>query len=900
MENKNGGALGIEEVLKNIEEIPAATLESKNEDGKSEFKFINESAGGGLIFEYEPSGVFSEDTENNESTAHAPRIDADPVSASDKAVEESPAKRTPPKAKKEITQQSSEEFNIPDAFAIDSKYDTPQTPDAPTSIWTTYVPRFTEVSEKYRMVDDPRPRREEPAEERVATVVSASVGKSDAKADADSLDPTAELDAHSLGTVVEMSRPTEDEDSEKLSVFKFSEQPEIEGEHEPRERTVEDEIREIERLIAIEEESLPESEEVVPEPVIEEIIPEPEEEKVYTIPDPAGDRLRVVDYTGAPDGRKYSVVAPEGATDKAPEAAKRGASEFTHPLQRDSFKDKFLDTIMSVKIRLFASLAFFVLLAAYEALSALGIIPETVLMGSAVTGALAIYDLLFAACLYVFAIPETLRAFRNLAYGKPTPELFVTAGFLVTLGYSLVAIFGSYSDYALFGSVFGISVVSAIFGSFLRTQADFKSFKLISQNKEKRIFDKRMTRTLLEENIALDGLIDEYKSKTARIFRAGFITDFFTKTSKTAEKPKQTVMPLAITAGIAFVVAVVSFFLADGLLSAASAFAIVFLLGIPSAAILTHKLSYYGAQISAAVGESTVVGENTYMEFSDVDVIAFEDTEIFGPDDVNLKRFMLYGDSDNMERVMRQMCSLFSVVGGPLYHIFTNSLDKRVRYINAASAQIEEDGLSGNVDGKRISVGTEGYMRRHGVAIPEGTIRAEGGIDTTKIMYAAEDGEVTAKFYIRYSFSEEFTMILPTLKQQKIVPLIYTRDPNVSNELLKTLSAGSDCMRVMKRLAPGTGEDKLYGRVSAGVVTYGDKMSAIDVLLLSKDYKRHIEKIEKAEYYAMSVGIAVSAVLSVLGQTASVPSLIFALWQLILIGAVGFVCYFKFLRGKKK
>ncbi len=894
MDNKKTDAKGIEEVLNNIEQVPASTLENKKEDGKSEFEFINESSGG-LIFEYEPAPT----TPSSAVFDDEPKEDAPAIKAEE--VPTQPSKKSPPaKPKKEVSQQSTEEFNIPDAFAIDSKYDTPETPDTPTSIWRTYVPRFTEASETYRMVDDPRPRREQPREERATTVAVGGASETKRAEKAGEIDPTAELDSHSLGTVVEMSHPTEDEDSERLSVFKFSESVEDEKQPEVRERTLEDEIREIERLIAADE--TPEEPKEAETELHEEIIePIHEEKKTYTIPDPVGDKLRVVDYAAKPEGKKYSIVAPEGASDKAPDTAKRQTSEFTHPLQRDAFKDKFLDTIMSVKIRLFASIAFFVLLVIYETLSAFGVILDTVLAGSEVTGALAMYDLLFAACLFVLAIPETVRAFKNLAAGKPIPELFVTAGFIVDIIYSLVVIFGSYSNYALFGSLFGISVVSAILGSFVRTNTDFESFKLISQNREKRIFDKKMTRTLPEENIALDGLIDEYKSKTARIFRAGFITDFFDKTSRTAEKPKQTLVYLSVSSGVALVTALVSFFLSGyNMLSAASAFALVFLLGIPTAAILSHKFAYSGAQAAAAIGESTAVGEQTYMDFSEVDVIAFEDTEIFGPDDVNLKRFMLYGDSDNMERVMRQMCALFSVIGGPLYYIFTNSLDKRVRYSGATSVTVETDGLSGSVDAKRISAGSEEYMRRHGVAIPEGAIRAEGGIDTTKIMYAAEDGEVIAKFYIRYSFSEEFTMILPTLKQQKIVPLIYTRDPNVSNELLKTLSAGSDCMRVMKRLAPGTGEDKLYGRVSAGVVTYGDKMSAIDVLLLSKDYKNHIEKTERLGYYAMSIGIAVAAVLSVLGQTGAAPSIVFTLWQIILISVCGFFGWYKFLRGKKK
>ena len=587
---------------------------------------------------------------------------------------------------------------------------------------------------------------------------------------------------------------------------------------------------------------------------------------------------------------------------------KKLATEFTHQLQRDAFKDRFLDSILSVKIRFFASAIFAVVLLVYELLAAFGAIGDTVFASSQNTGTLAMFDLLFVCCLFVLAIPETVRAARYLFAGKPTPELSLTAGFAVLLAYSLVSIFASLTDYPVFGSLYAILTLSAIAASYFRIGGDFTAFKLISQNKEKRILDKKMTRALPDENLALDGLVDEYKSRTTRIFRAGFITDFFKKTSKTAEEPRQTITMLSISFGVALVTGAVAYFLAGGLTAAMSAFALVFLLGMPSFAILSHKLSYYHSQNYALSEESTVVGEDSYFSFSDVDVIAFEDTEIFGPDDVNLKRFMLYGDRDNMENAMRQMCSLFAVVGGPLHYIFANALDNRIRHNPASNAIIEEDGLSGDVSGRRIHAGTDEYMRRHGIAVPDAASTAAGSFDTTKIMYAAEGDEVYAKFYIRYSFSEEFTMLLPTLKEEKIVPLIYTRDPNISNELLRTLSAGADCMRVMKRLVPGSDEDKLYRRVSADIVTGGDKINAINIVLLTKKYKRFSERLAKSEIWAMGAGLVVSVVLSLAGVLTNPWLLPLAvLWQVgwcLVLHLSGRKTFFsdgdKSSKGKKK
>jgi hypothetical protein len=120
-------------------------------------------------------------------------------------------------------------------------------------------------------------------------------------------------------------------------------------------------------------------------------------------------------------------------------------------------------------------------------------------------------------------------------------------------------------------------------------------------------------------------------------------------------------------------------------------------------------------------------------------------------------------------------------------------------------------------------------MIRHGVEIPEEQSDGKAPFDSTRIMYASKNGKLYAKFSIRYSFSEQFTMLLPSIKEEGIVPLIYTRDPNLSNELLRTLSAGSDSMRVMKKYDPISLDDsKIYGRISAELVTYGNTINTIN------------------------------------------------------------------------
>ena len=768
------------------------------------------------------------------------------------------------------------EMSVPETLEIDEKYNTPATDDTLSSpIKTTYVPRFTEVSETYRMKDDPR-RVKNPTD---AAVVVDTVAQ---PMPADESDPTAEIESVVEDVVIVRQAPPKEDEVETVNIYKFDP-----VDDEPDEELVAEEIAEIESLIGKSDAPSTESavEEVTLDVADEESEPEPEEEEelieevtVNTrMPDPEPSEFSVIDYTKSAQDTAL-IPEPEGVVELSSESVKSN-SEFTHTTQRDSFKDKFLDSLMSVKIRLFAILLFSLLLLGYETLAAFGVLGNIIgpIAFSATT--VGLVDLVFVVCLFALVIPEMTRAIRNLFDGRIVSDLMLIPALILSACYSLVIVLSpTATDFILVGFIFATMVMSVIFASYFRLKGDFTAFKVVSKVGEKRILDRKLTRELPEENAALDGLIDEYKSRTARIFRVGFISDFFKRIARTSEDSKHVLRMLVIAAGVSFVTGLVCLFILGGVVYGFAAFALVFLLACPAMSILSHKLPYNMAQNTALTEESTVVGETSYDEFSEVDVVAFDDTEIFGPDDVNLRRFMLYGDSDSMEKAMQQMCSLFAVAGGPLKFIFENALDRRVRHSPAIHTVIEEDGISGNVSGRMICAGTEEYMRRRGIAIPDASSRIDSGIDTTKIMYAAEDGEIYARFHIRYSFSEEFTSLLPTLKDEGIIPVIYTRDPNVSNELLRILSAGNDCMRVVKRTTPDVGTEMIYRNVSAGVVSYGDKINAINIVLLAKRYKKLIMRMKNIEMYAMGAGLGLGVVISVLGMF-TVPSFVFGLWQ---------------------
>ena len=773
---------------------------------------------------------------------------------------------------------------------------------APAAPRKPYVPRFTDASDRYRSRGDIKIR------ERLG--IKAPVLEGDVNPDEIKFDATVEFEEDIKGSDAKAPENVAvDESDETLNVFKFTEEDrtaidlaaEREREEirkllrtEPDPAPTEEEPKEEAKVEPTEEASEPETEEA---PTVEELEQtlEAEIEEEAEMADPDVEDFGVYEFSEESEEEDE----PSGIEESAPAREGKKNQEFNNPAERDTFKDRFLDSIMAIRIRSVASIVFAVALLLLEILSATKVITFKIFEYSTSYASLGVVDFLLATCIFIMSLPETVKAIKRLCEKKLVPELLTLPAFIILGLYTLSVFLTDATSYPLFGLLFATVALPMISASLYRTKADFIAFKMISQTEEKQIIDRKKTRELAQENMALDGIVDEFKSRIARTFRASFISDFFKNSEGTVVSPKHIAFIFGIPFGAGLVFAAATYFLTWNVVTSVAALALAVMLGCPAFAIIANKVSYFHTQRAAVLSDSVAIGEDAYHNFSDVDVFAFDDSDIFGPDDVNLKRFMLYGEKDNMEKVMRQMCALFASVGGPLDYMFSNAIDNRVRHKSATCVIIEDDGICGDVAGHKISAGSEEYMRRNGIAIPSGAVSNENGtsFDTIKVMYAAEDGEVYAKFYIRYSFSEEFTMTLPSLREAGIVPLVYTRDPNVSAELLNTLTTGAGGISVVKLYRP-LKEETVYNRVSASMVTYGGKLDAAEMVVLSKKYKSFSNYVRFAEISAMAVGVVFSLVLTLIGF-GRFTVLAAALWQVIWCTAMRFASKTFFVKEEK-
>ena len=141
-------------------------------------------------------------------------------------------------------------------------------------------------------------------------------------------------------------------------------------------------------------------------------------------------------------------------------------------------------------------------------------------------------------------------------------------------------------------------------------------------------------------------------------------------------------------------------------------------------------------------------------------------------------------------------------------------------------------------------------------------------------------------------------MILPSLREAGITPLVFARDPNVSNELLATLTAGNGTMRVVKLYNP-VSEELGENRTSAGMITYGDRLDAASMIVLAKKYHRFSLYCRFAEIASSIIAMLLAIGLSFIG-TLKFTIIFASLWHIASCAAIKLLSKAVFLKESKK
>ncbi|MCQ2413990.1 MAG: hypothetical protein MJ082_04260 [Clostridia bacterium] len=740
-----------------------------------------------------------------------------------------------PESAQPVTEEEPQVANQPEEPAeVPAPEPAEKTDDILNLIRQPYMPTFTEVSENYRMAK-PHTDAEKTAEVKVEAIRPDDLAQTAEDAPAYASDPTAdepyeknETDAVVVKVGVDALK---DEESSDLVLKKPHDAPK---EADVREqRTLEDEKAELAELIG-DYVSEPEPE---PAPKHVKFEPKPKSEPEPTPVIPYAEPI-TIDMNGSQD----VPAVPEDVLPIYTPPTHFPHREYCDESQKNGIKDRFIDRLMSLRVRLIFAVLLFLgclfgetfLLAGHNLIELFG---DTPFLAPEV-----FHEFVMAGCVFALILPEFIKNFKKLVLGRGSITFLPVLTCLFSALYYLILTLIEETDFVRFGTVNAAIAVSVLVAEIFELHADFRSFKTVSSSDEKFAATKTLTRTMPRENLALDGAVDELNSETVTVSKASFVTDFYANLRVGSENRKFNAILFALVFGVSAVTGLSVGFIQHGIGAGLSAAYISLVFGAPAFAVFSRKLPHLLTEKNLNADSATVVGEAALSAYAKADVFSFRDSEIFGEEGVSLKRMMLFGDSEEITDVLRKTASLFVDLGGPLETIFASS----GRCERASDIVIEADGIRGILGGAAVCAGTEAFMKRMGVAVPEETAKEKEAEqdEKTRVMFCAENGRVMAKFFIHYAFSEDFAELLGGLREEKIVTLVYTRDPNMDADLLAALGVTDKEMRLMKLSQNDEIGTETPDRVSSPVVALNRKTNALSAILHARRFERFRLKLE--------------------------------------------------------
>lgn len=557
--------------------------------------------------------------------------------------------------------------------------------------------------------------------------------------------------------------------------------------------------------------------------------------------------------------------------------------EYTSRNQIGLFTERFKAELTSCTVRIFALAFLCTLLLIIENIGHVGI---TLGGFFAQPGGMAAAHLILLAFVMLCSVPMFSYAWRHLFGNRVLPEIYIAMCLLFTLLYDVYLLLASVPAPYLFGLVPALGVLALSVVEWIKIKGDFSAFELVSSAGDKLACSISAGAQTREEADAVADLEEGRATRILSVKKVGFTVGFFHRVSRICEDVRKNLW-LLITALVASVTAaVIGGVFTDSLDAAFYIFCVTVSFAFPACSLVLHKIPVAQLFRRAAANRCAVVGEVSAMEYCDAAAAAFEDVEAFPARNVRVQRIKLYGDNA-LDQVLYQVAGLFSTVGGPLDGVFRSSTAELGLPAQVRLLRVETGGIAAMVDGREVCVGRGEYMLKNRIRMyydPEDeNILTNGKVN---IMYAAENGRLTAKFYVRYKMDEDFEKDVEQLHKRGIRALIRTYDPNIDEDLISGISyTGRFQVQVVKKTVEQQ-NDFAVSRLNSGIVSRATTRHILQTLFSCRRMCRMISVAENASLLVACGGMLLSLILSVFGTIFGIPTFFLALYQLFWIAVV--------------
>lgn len=204
-------------------------------------------------------------------------------------------------------------------------------------------------------------------------------------------------------------------------------------------------------------------------------------------------------------------------------------------------------------------------------------------------------------------------------------------------------------------------------------------------------------------------------------------------------------------------------------LTAASSFSATLCYGIPWGA-LSQRLAKSGAALAGWDGVTSTGGGSS---------ILLSDEDLFPPGTVRLNGIKIFGDF-SVDRVVGVTATLIRDSGSGLDKLFHDLLRAQgTVYRKAVNfCCYEGGGMSAEIRGEQVLVGSASFMHLMDVPLPQ-------GVHVKNAVFCAIGGELAGLFALKYSLNGAVEPALSTLIRNHVVPVLATRDFNITPDMLR-------------------------------------------------------------------------------------------------------------------
>ncbi len=193
------------------------------------------------------------------------------------------------------------------------------------------------------------------------------------------------------------------------------------------------------------------------------------------------------------------------------------------------------------------------------------------------------------------------------------------------------------------------------------------------------------------------------------------------------------------------------------------------LCGALSVYCLNRRLSRSGCAVAGYAGARAL---------NDSRRMVLTDSDVFPPGTISLNGLKIYGEE--IGKVVSYAATAIRASGSQLLPLFEQLLAAEGGSYRAYEDLhfYEEGGVGITIRGESVTVGSEYFMRKRKVRLPQ-ELKVKTGV------YLAVDGQLIAIFAIKYQASRNVEWALRALRRNRIAAVLATRSGNITPGLLK-------------------------------------------------------------------------------------------------------------------